>query len=179
MRRKSTPVVDLLESRALLTGYPGPIHVPTAPTIPAGVTASIAVSAPTIAPQGTVNLSLVETNTTSNTVTFSVPSNQLGFQIFERGVEVWHSQASPSQATKLVTLAPGQSTTIYSATWDDTGNVHTPTTTGTFSVVSSFAPAAPAATVTVTNGSDSVNDPSGPSTPVVFGKNPPKLHPTF
>ncbi len=181
MRRTLRPSVDQLEGKALMSGFGAPIHAPAAPAVPPGVTASVVVSTPTIAPHGSVTFSLVETNTTASPVSFAVPVSREGFQVYEGGVKVWTSNPGPpSQLVQLVTLAPGASTTVFSATWNDTGNVHPISTVGTFSVVNEFDPSVPAATVTVTDpGSSGTGTPVTPPTSPQFPRFAPKLHPTF
>ncbi len=150
MRRTLRPAIDQLEGKALLSGFSAPFTGSAPSAVPAGVQSSVIVSAPTISQNGSVTLSLVETNTTSSPVSFTLPANKEGFQIYQHGIEVWTSNPHAlNQNIQLITLAPGQSTTLFQATWSDSGNVHPISGPGTFTAVSEFDQTAPTATVTV------------------------------
>lgn len=141
----STPTGTLVIQSQYAGAPTAAIQVVAAAPVTAPVPSSLSVTLTTnqsVYQEGQpVVMTVTATNNTSRDETVDIMPASVAFQVFQNDTEVWTSQPSGvvSLDIEAVTIAPGETVTLSSATWDGQSNVGPASTpTGTLVVRSLF-----------------------------------------
>lgn len=146
MRRRTSPRVESLEGRALLSG----------------LSYSLTTNQSSYQPGQPVVMTFQETNVSNHEISVSVGPSIDGFDVSQGGNVIWRSNAGPNPMfIELKQLQPGQSLTL-SATWDDVPTGGTSPVTGNVVISNQLDPQL---TTTVAIGSSTSTPSANPSSP--------------
>lgn len=149
MIRRTRPTLEPLEGRSLLSG----------------LAYSLTTDRAAYQPGQPVEMTLRETNVSSQPVTVKDGPSIDGFTVSRGGVVVWRSNAGINPLyIRLETLQPGQSLTL-TATWDGIPTGGSAPVSGTFAISNQLAPTAASAVVAISSSASAATPPASTDTP--------------